>query len=166
MSNPGASHAISVLSTVLNNANNERERMARILGRYHAEFATERQARLDAEGEVARLQNLLDAKTSEVAALTDRNVSLEREVKIMVSAIEVAGEQIRENQRLITDSVGRISSDLPEDLETAENYVGDVHAQSPDLPTDEIHHQFSSIERELLSLMGSRGRPAAQAAVN
>lgn len=158
--NTGAGHAISVLSNVLNSANSERERMAAILERCHSEFAIERQLRAEAEAEVERLRMELDTKNAELSAVKDRNVSLEREVKVMVSAIEVAGEQIRENGKMITDSIDRISSGLPghvSDIDIAAFPIEEpVRTYVRDPVGDSIEDKFSAIEREIAAAISSR----------
>lgn len=159
-STTGAGHAISVLSNVLNSANSERERMASILERCHSEFSIERQLRAEAEAEVERLRTELDTKNAEVAALRDRNTSLEREVKVMVSAIEVAGEQIRENGKMITDSIDRISSGLPDHVSDINIAAFPVEDPAPVLARDpvgdSIADQFSALEREIAAAISSR----------
>jgi predicted nucleic acid-binding Zn-ribbon protein len=158
VSNQGASAAISTLNTVLKNAESERERMANLLSKYHTEFSHERQKRLDAEAEVVRLKDLLSAKTGEAVSLTERNATLEREVKIMVSAIEVAGEQIRDNQRAITDSVSVIANDFPLEFMAATDEADDGYGL--DASHDGQAHHFNTMERELISLMSSSRSPS------
>jgi len=157
-----AGHAIAVLSSVLTSANNERERMAAILDRYHSEFSIERRLRSEAEAENARLLALLDTKSAEVAALSDKSASLEREVKMMVSAIEVAGQQMRDNERMITECIGRITHDFPDDFPVdyaAPVIQADEVGLSPlaDPVGDELKEQFSAIENEIIAAINSRG---------
>lgn len=122
----GMGHAISVLNDALVSAKSERERIAGVLGRFRSEFQTERDLRTRAEAEVARLQNLVDSLSSEVSLLRDANTCLEREARVMASAIEIAGDEIRANERKVAGILGHIANELP--------LTGEV---SPDAETDE-----------------------------
>lgn len=156
-----AGHAISVLSNVLTSTNNERERMSAILDRYHSEFSTERRLRLEVEAENAKLLALLDTKNAEVSALSDKNVSLENEVKMMVSAIELASQKMRDNERIITESVARISNDFPKEfsLDSALPLVNGDEVNMTPLPDpvgEQLKEKFDAIESELTAAINSR----------